>query len=377
LTGHLATIYRLGPDRPHTGYNKLDLSFTKVTGRGFGDLNRVNLTHLNISSTLVSDAGLNELDYLDGLKAVFLDYTHLPIEALEHFLKSHQKIENLSLDGATFAYDDLKIRKVGQLVSALKDLKQLTTLDLSHLGIQNNDLDVLFAGENRRNIRRVALSYNNELTNACLTTLVRLEGLQSLYLSGDTELTNLDSLKLNSLEELDLSGTGITNEVLAKMDLPNLKILDISDTKTFLNRNVLFDRSAKWLSERPKLNALQNWSTFQDWSTWLSARPIERNTFWNLKELHVNKTGVSDDELLDIGLLEQLKELDLTETTVTNHGLEQFVRISAAFIQDGVTPRIDFDHPTPGLLRRLEAIASSRAGSVKVSPGHHIKLPSY
>jgi len=385
LTQALDTIYKYKSKlkQDNNKNNRLDLRFTKVTGKGFRNLKNIEkLTYLDLSSTLVNDEGLQELTYLaDLLEDIDLDYTYLSLTGLKQFSKNFdtKKTIALSLLGATVVNDEpasfaaTKLEKISAtcLINTVKDLKNLVGLDLSRLDLTTQDIEVLQQNIAGSKLKWLAIS-NNKLDNDCLQIVGKIspDSLWYLDLSGNDNVVDVDKLTfpggLKKLASLYLSGTGITNEVLAKMDLPNLNTLDISDTKTSLDRNVICYSWSEIIEKMPLLIAPSK-----------AESVLLRPTFQNLEWLDVSKTGVSNEELVahdqlaGCWRLTTLEYLNVSNTSATTDGLIQFFKCRVTQelpLKKAGRPLPDkiaiaWDNATPEMSRRLDAFVINR-GSV-------------
>ncbi len=373
LTDALAVIFRYeGLQRK---YNALSLRLTKVTARGFSKLKGIRDFMLDLSGTLVHRDGLIELKYLPNVMFFDLSDTYLSLVALREFV-SGRKNDGISLtvSGAKVVNDEVVVPSavggsklpelnVTGLLNILKELKQLKGLDISRLGIRNDDLIDFEFHKKFANLQWVYFS-DNELTNKCLSTITSINpnSLWFLALSGNEGIgdAGMDELKkLHRLSSLRLAGTGISDAGLAKLDFSNLQELDISNTRTALDKEFVLDKDNV------------------------------KKSFKNLKRLYINKTGVTSKELIAIGKLTSdylLAELNVSDTVVTNKGLEAFIRLrlptekhvelaaDAEFylgkqgaqelgigIGDATQFKLIFDNTraTPGMLSRLQGVAGN------------------
>lgn len=355
--------------------NRLDLSYTKVTARGFRKLREItNLTDIDLSSTLVYDKGLRELEHLESLEVIRLKYTYIPITALRH-LVAHLSTREivLYLSGATIVNDAVlsdanmagcKLKKVsaGCLLNTLKNLTNVKGLDLTLLGIKDPELKELLTGKLQHTLKWIDLS-NNDLSNECLESLAGVTQLWWLSLSGNSCLQDgvisgppLKELNhLRHLKVLKLSSTGITNKGLQQLDLKKLIVLDISNTSTVLNKHILLTKLVPWSAFRKHLsqrtdgkNGLQG--LVRGVNDYISSLVFYVNQY-SMKTLKVNKTGISTDEVIAISsLLFGLTDLDLSDTSVTNEGLEKIVRKFPKLTS------LNFSNPTAAIEKRLTGI---------------------
>lgn len=367
LTDALACVYQ---QEPMTKYNRLDLSFTKVTGEGFRRLRAIpNLTEIDLSSTPVHDEGLQELAYLSTLIDISLDYTYITSSALKGFVRANSERRiALSLSSATVVDDEpgtstrLACRGPKKLSGTslfciLQGLNKVEGLDLSGLGIRDEDLDALLTDGIKANLKWIDLS-NNSLGKNCSPKVAQLKGLWWLGLKGNTDLTDENLGRLSdlgeNLNELDLSSTGISNTGLKDLSLKGLTVLDVSNTKAIINNDVLrIDSPMIWRFSYPRM--------------FWGERPKKPTggAFRSLEELRVSGTGLSDEELPAIALLDKLTLLEVSGTLVTIKGLEKFVEYRRFLYpeqgRNTLKPRLVIQQAeaSPAVKRRLEGIAAA------------------
>lgn len=395
LTGAIAAIFQQCPVRCS---NKLDLSYTKVTGKGFRKLQEItNLTELDLSSTLLCDEGLLELTYLTSLLDIDLDYTRFSISVLKQLVMAFsQRPILLSLKRATVVDDELSISpaltdcrpkraSAARVLEVVRLLRGVQGLDLSYLGINDADLNGFFTPAMEQNLRWIDLSYN-QLSNDCLSRVVRLRRLWFLRLSGNSKLKSIDNSDVKSIEllrhlkclkELYLSSTGITNNGLKALNLSTLDVLDISDTRTLLNAEVLRPHVigaasvagtvllGRWDPPIPVAIAIPV-AVALLLEAW---RPIK------LTELYISKTGIGDRELSDprmTAYLINLTDLDIKDTIVNPQTLETLtnLRISLSLLApNGKPPDLTIYYSTwtealkariRSLLRNVSVVSKAR-----------------
>jgi Leucine-rich repeat (LRR) protein len=186
---------------------------------------------------------------------------------------------------------------------------------------------------------QVFLYYDYDQVYGC-SRLARIapDALYGLSFLG-TEITDSDLQFLkhfDSLEELDVSCTGIGDECLPHLqDLPNLRKLNLSSTKItsrsadslcrfksltelILDDTVIKDQSLIKISSLAKLETLS--LSF----TQVTSRGLSKiRSLKNLKRLRLNSTNVSNAGIDFLVKLTKLEELWLRSTRVTYSGLAE------------------------------------------------------
>lgn len=222
----------------------------------------------------VTDAGLEQITGLVGLKTISLQGVAVGDAGLEHVGKL-TGLNTISILGTEITDAGLK---------NLKGLKDLRSLQLWNAEIDGSGLEHL----TELPALAVLNLSNTPLEDAALKHVMEMSALASLNLSntkiGDAGLEHLE--KLRSLKILDLSGTSITDAGLEHLStMTNLSSLNLSGTPIH----------GEGLAHLSKLNQLSS--------------------------LNLRKTAVSDDNLEFLADLAGLRMLSLDETGITDEGL--------------------------------------------------------
>jgi internalin A len=312
----------------------LDLKTTKVTGVGLWT--RFRLTHLDtldLSSTLVSDAGLRELKYLEYLRylrnrpsTISLSFDYLTLSALDGFVDDFACFPlTLLLQSITVTDDAGDKVKTNRVLTTLKGLHQLQGLSLSGNPITDEDLNCLKDFSKLSDLRLSDCKLTDD-SMQILGIVLKSFKLQRLYLSDNKEVTDIglaclnNAGQLNQLKELGLAGTGhpelqngfkagVTNDGLIQVVTgrpkgspppgrsgPCLDVLDVSNTLVLFNASLFC-----------KL----------------------RSNLKQLKSLNVSGTGINDGDMGAIANAKQLRFLAISDTLVKNKGLERLAKLYA------------------------------------------------
>jgi len=198
------------------------------------------LERLDLAFTLVTDAGIEQLRGLRGVKDLSLQSAELLTDAAISHIRGWSGLRSLNLRGTDIT--DTSMEHIGGLTA-------LQLLDVSYTQITNNGMEFLAAlnqleelsiGGNKVSgpglhilkslprLRRLNLSgaqkrnsgtWATALTEADLETVGALTRLDTLNLGGvrmgDAGLARLG--RITSLRELDLSGTQVSSEGLAAL----------------------------------------------------------------------------------------------------------------------------------------------------------------
>ena len=261
----------------------LSLEATAVTSAGLATLPR-SLEELNLSSTSIDDAAVEQLRRLPGLKRLWLDETSVGDKSLG-VVSSRTTIEVLGLTGTLITSDGLKqlagLEKLRSLylaetsiddtsLAVLMLMKQLKVLDVTETGLSVSgrtalveslrtaevriDLDALVqaiedvGGRIEKALPRIARVTRNQagqveslnvfaanFSDIGMSMLRRLTSLKRLSVEGtlvtDAGLKHLASM--TQLEELWLSRTSISDPGLEELrPLRSLRQLHLSGTRT-------------------------------------------------------------------------------------------------------------------------------------------------
>ena len=334
----------IAPLQQENNLSKLDLRFTKVTGRGFKELNTItNLTELDLSSTPLCYEGLCELRCLEQLEKVTLKNTYLRLNGLNFFLGANSKLRSLDLAGVTVSDDQLKKTSATSLFQTIGELKELRELDLSGMELNASDLAAL---QQLGKLKKLYLA-NTKLTDPLLEKFdfARFANLTQLSLAGndltDKKLAQL--AKPAKLTTLNLSGTKLTDVILLDIVKTNnqLKDLDVSKTTTMVNLEVL--NSFGGLTKLKTLNlsgtGVNDNGLKTIWRSFYPPANFNRQSidsylkfiiyYGALESLDISSTRVSDKGLMDDDQQEMgfpmLKFINYGDTKVTSGGINRHI----------------------------------------------------
>lgn len=212
---HLSSMWNL---------KRLSLRETLITDKGIKYLANLPLVELDLSSTKITDDSLDTICKIKTLKKLYVQESS--IQGLNHKLRLLGNLKNLeTLDISRIAINNDQVNDLDKLTS-LKVLRCSGNPEvrLSGLTCFNNNLKVEELGLTRTHV------------HGGFKVLLHLKHLKYLDLAYSD--TNDDDLKvigrIKTLEALGLNGTKITNNamnVLAASRYPNLNELSIGDVE--------------------------------------------------------------------------------------------------------------------------------------------------
>jgi len=323
----------------------LDLTYTKVTDAGLGYIkNFKNLKKLYLSSTPVKGETLGELSGLNDLKELKLDYTLVTDAGLAALARlTHLQTLDLSGMRVNTQQDATAFGRVtakGLAGLNLNDMRELEELILADIKLDRPEGSI--AGE-----------------VVALPDLAYLKRLRTLNLSGTkldpavlSKLCALSCLKELNLSRTDIDGKGLAS--LAEREMANLKTISLSTTqvtktvvKTLLQKDKSLDEldlSYTRLTDQD-ICYLKNSGCLRRVAVLdLSATAVTDdgvkllNNLPALKELYLSDTTISDQgvtSLLDLN--QRLEGLSLSRTNVTNKGLgevRKFKKLKYLYLED-------------------------------------------
>ena len=231
------------------GLKRLQLDEAKVTAEGLKGLAGMNLEYLTVprhcwtdmglknylaasprptelilSSTKITDAGLQPLTGVNSLRFLFLGGTGIGDEGLKAAAECTELIKlSVAYTKATDAgmkqlnglpnLEWLSISGTTITVASLKELKspeKLTTLYLNDMNVSDQDLKVL---ARFKNLKELLLS-RTKVTDAGMKELLALKSLRTLYQNESPGITDAGMqvfARMPQLLDLKLDKTGVTN----------------------------------------------------------------------------------------------------------------------------------------------------------------------
>ena len=308
----LSPLTRLAPDDLY----ELSLDRTRADDEDLASVAHLTgLRSLNLAGTAITDRGLVEVARLRSLKCLALP-ERITDGALVH-LAGLPKLEALLLPGNT-----------------------LSGFGLVHLG-------------RVRTLRVLTLRGQSALPDAALAPLTELPRLESLSLNGASTISDagVDLLvKSRSLRKLDLFGTQVTPQGVARLTrLPSLEYLDLH------TQPGLDDDALAALSRLPHLKRLcLGISRTQHYT---EKGLAELTKLERLELLHLLGPGVTDAALRQVAKLSGLRELYVVNSPMGNRGLAALASLKSLQVLDlRVTARV-----TLGGLAVLNPLTNLRA----------------
>jgi Leucine-rich repeat (LRR) protein len=338
---------------------ELDLGNTELTDSAFGTIARLtNLRHLTLQGNRITGVGLGRLTSLPNLSELNLVGDELTDEGIAT-IKDFPSLKKLSLFGSSLRHARLQctVSQIDftcnkdqldlnlQSVPALEHLSvrrtglgsghqtnpivNLGNVDsLSGLFLEGVSLDAasLSAITNASALTQLALDHvvlaGSERID--LRALTALHQIRYLSLKGgrlvDDDLNALDSL--GKLESLDLSGCNISGKCLVQLQrLPMLTTLWLSQTPvsdesvSALKAALPTLRTVYFEPKTPVLQVLRQQVA------------LVRNRLAKSIECKLNPWKLADDDFACLEGLENLDILDLSDTHLTDAGLEHLKRL--------------------------------------------------
>jgi internalin A len=255
-----------------------------------------NIVAVNLRGTFVSDVELIDIARLPNLERLDLSHTRITDEGMLH-LKSATGIRELKLYYAEQVTD--------QGMSAIKQWKKLTRLDLRGTRISNGTLEIV-GGLPQLEALDIA---NTQVTDNGMDLLIALTNLKELTLgrtrTGEVDLSFLRALP--SLTVLDLSGA---------RPLPPDLSLEARKKRPLVPP--MRQRDIEALAE------LRNLRKLKLGFSGISAADLKTlSTLQNVEELGLEECPrIDDDAVAELVHWKSLKYVDLQATQVTAQGLE-------------------------------------------------------
>lgn len=307
----------------------IDLAKSSITDEGlaflasFPKLKALGLQRCN----LVTDAGLKHLESVPNLERLYLLYTLIGNDGMEHVAKL-KKLRVLDLRGSKVSNAGLeKLRDHPSLVdiklrassiddealpflASMKKLRSIEAEDTTIVGTELGQLAVL-TDLQKLNLWR---SYVDESSFAPLSVLTKL---RDLRLRGTavraTVLSTLAASK-DALIYLDLIECPINDDELAAIEsFQKLETLEIWQTN-------LGDAGLAHIGKLANLKSLDISICPNVTSAGMTALvPLSK-----LETLNLSQTGIDDTALDTLSAMHQLKSLDVRLTNVTDAGVAKF-----------------------------------------------------
>ena len=245
------------------------------------------LKTLDLSFTLITDAGMEQLSTLKGVEHLNLQSAELLTDTAIAHIRGWKKLRSLNLRGTDIT--DTSMEYVAGLTA-------LESLDVSYTQVTNNGMEFL-APLNR--IEQLSIG-GNKISGPGLHILKSLPRLKRLNLSGAQKRNSgtwATTIKegdmetigaLTKLESLNLAGLRVTNSGLSRLKgMTQLRELDLSKTQAGGDGLAL-------LQQMPQLSSLKLWKA----------------------------ASIDDSAATHLAALRTLKLLDVAETKLTEAGVE-------------------------------------------------------
>ncbi len=287
---------------------------------------------IDLSSTWVTDADMARLGRLTGLRRLDLAYTKISDVGLEH-LRGPSEVLDLNLYFAEYITDSG--------IAHIKGWTQLKHLSLRGTKVTSRVFDHLKGLES---LRALDIS-STEVTDAGFEKLASLPHLEKLAIGSNRILgPGLSLLKLlPALKHLDVGGiqrvdSGLWGIALNDSNMHKIGELTRLETLKLNGANISdrgLDRPGHELARRKELTSLPNLKGLVNLrGLGLSRTPLTRPALDALRELpqlrHLSleyATGVDDQAIAVLLVLEQLESLQLSGTAVTDDGLRQLATL--------------------------------------------------
>jgi Leucine-rich repeat (LRR) protein len=317
------------------------------------------LTAVDLGGARVTDKSAGKLAKITGLTAIYLDHSEITGETLKALT---------GLKGLVWL--DVGATKVtGADLSTIAQMPRLVHLFAARIGATDEDLAAL---EPMTELRSLDLS-NNAITAAGLKRLTGAKGLTTLRFArpqyptdkkktfGDDDVPVIAEFK--ELEELDLSGTAITNKGFQALTAcTKLKVLKLTRTSV----------SFAGITGMDNLTAL----------TRLEAEitPVDDEGVKVIGQLpaletaYLSATKITGKELVALSACKNLKYLSLNGTVTTDSGLLQLSKSTSLVqvwaIYSRVTPsgKSGLERAVPGC-RVILTPGDGAAGGLRIPAG--------
>ncbi|MBL8851892.1 MAG: hypothetical protein JNG89_19625 [Planctomycetaceae bacterium] len=307
----------------------IDLAKSSVTDAGLAALQSFpNLKSLGLQRcNLVTDAGLSHLESVPNLERLYLLYTLIGNDGMEHVAKL-KKLKVLDLRGSKVsnagleklrehpALVDIKLRASSiddealPILASIKQLRSIEAEDTTIVGTELGQLATL-TDLQKLNLWR---SYVDESSFAPLSVLTKLRDLRLRGTAVRATVLNTLAASKDSLIYLDLIECPINDDELAAIEpFQRLETLEIWQTN-------LGDAGLAHIGKLANLKSLDISICPNVTSAGMTALvPLSK-----LETLNLSQTGIDDAALDTLSTMSQLKSLDVRLTSVTDAGVAKF-----------------------------------------------------
>lgn len=212
----------------------LNLADSDVTDESLINIKSLNVVHLNLSGTQISDQGLIYLSGHEHCQNLDLSYTQCSSNGLTDMVTS-LPLQSLILRGTKLSEDALE---------AFGQCTQLTLLNLANTNVQDQWLSAL---SNAKELEYLIL-YRTDVTGITLGDLTNLSYLDLSFCPVDSKTIEQLNL-LTNLASLQLMGINISHEAVKYFTTTNITHLNLSSSS-------LTNRDLRTLSTMPALKEL-------------------------------------------------------------------------------------------------------------------------
>ncbi len=288
----------------------LTLDSGEVTDAGTAYLGRLSqLTNLSLGDCLITDACLEHLKDLHRLQELNLSYCPIDGSGFCH-LRGATSLHRLNLSGTNFRDAHFAHLASFALMRVLSLIETPITGDgFAHIS-QWHEVEELY------------LDNCPQLTDAFLPHIRSFERLKKLHCTKSAKLRGqrLDCLVgMQSLERLNLDGTGIDDQSLAQ--LPRLAAL----SELRLGSTSVTASGLANLARNPSIKRLNLTATHPSAAVFDALADIR-----GLERLDLSKASITDAALAGIERLPNLRSLNLSGTQITDAAVTHLVRLANA-----------------------------------------------
>jgi Leucine-rich repeat (LRR) protein len=293
---------------------ELDLASTWITDADLAkvasltELRKINLAHAKIND--IAFQYLKPLKHVTWLNCFYCEYL---TDGAIAYLKEWENLEYLNVRGSEVT---------SRMFEHIANMKNLRVLDVGFSRVNDNDFEHLASLEKLEELH----IGGNKMNGLALPLLRMLPSLKHLDVNGSQRTdsgrwgltlsdVNIDNLTaLTHLETLNMGGAQVTDAGMNQIEaLTNLRALDLS----------LMEITAEGLAPVAKLPHLRRLNL------WKSQRIDDEASAYllkmeNLQELDLGETAITDAALDRLKGLKSLKELFIGGTDATEQAVEAF-----------------------------------------------------
>jgi len=352
----------------------------KISDDGLVHIKKLpHLKILNISHPWITDVGLEHLSELRELENLNLNNTRITDDGLAH-LRSMKSLKKLNLGGG------MKITDEG--MAHLSEIKSLKYLDLPGESVTDKGLVYLSQLTKLKHLNMPSPHYVDPgmdkrlYTDKGLEELTKLQSLEELYLSGlavtDEGMNHV--AKLSNLKELHLFGCPITDKGLGKLTaLKSLRRLTLYESKVTISglaqlnslpdlilldaTDIRQDNSILNISGLTKLECLtigtqHKGGVIRDEDLACLAN-LNRLKWFQISSAIIKPMAISDEGMAHLEGLTNIERLTIGGPNLTDDGLRYFANMKKLDLLNIIGGKF-----TDKGLRHLEGLKSLRNLSI-------------